>query len=131
LKLNAQAICLLTQSLSPNVEALILMEYVFPVDAHLLWNSIKEKFSETTTIQDSRGADCLTKPIRPVWLRQLAQGFKEGSNIDQMKSQLLKQALCFLRSMKSVLWLKTRKRRSQKRLRAKKKMMNMILILTS
>jgi hypothetical protein len=93
LKLNAQVICLLTQSLTSNVEALILKEYVFPVDAHLLWKSIKEKFSKTTAIQDSRGADCLTKPVRPVWVRQLAQGFKEGSIIDQMKSQLLKQAL--------------------------------------
>jgi hypothetical protein len=36
LKLNAQAICLLTQSLSPNVEVLISKEYVFPMDAHLL-----------------------------------------------------------------------------------------------
>jgi hypothetical protein len=36
LKLNAQAICLLTQSLSPNVEAIIIKEHEFPVDAHLL-----------------------------------------------------------------------------------------------
>jgi hypothetical protein len=36
LKLNAQAICLLTQSLSPNVEALILKEHGVPMDAHLL-----------------------------------------------------------------------------------------------
>jgi hypothetical protein len=36
LKLNAQAICLLTQSLSPNVEAIIIKEHGFPVDAHLL-----------------------------------------------------------------------------------------------
>jgi hypothetical protein len=47
LKLNAQAICLLTQSLNPNVEALILKEHGFPMDAHLLWKYIKEKFSET------------------------------------------------------------------------------------
>jgi hypothetical protein len=66
LKLNAQVVCLLTQSLSPNVEALIIKEYGFPVDAHLLWKSIKEKFSEITVTQDSRGADCLTKPIRLV-----------------------------------------------------------------
>jgi hypothetical protein len=50
LKLNAQAICLLTQSLSPNVEALILMEHEIPMDAHLLWKYIKEKFLETTTV---------------------------------------------------------------------------------
>jgi hypothetical protein len=66
LKLNAQVIFLLTQSLSPNIEALILKEYVFPVDAHLLWKFIKEKFLETIAVQDSRCADCLTKPVRPV-----------------------------------------------------------------
>jgi hypothetical protein len=44
LKLNARAICLLTQSLSPNVEALILKEHGIPMDAHLLWKYIKEKF---------------------------------------------------------------------------------------
>jgi hypothetical protein len=50
LKLNAQAICLLTQSLSPNIEALILKEHGIPMDAHLLWKYIKEKFSETTAV---------------------------------------------------------------------------------
>jgi hypothetical protein len=64
LKLNAQAICLLTESLSPNVEALILKEHGVPMDAHLLWKYIKEKFLETTAIQDSREADCLTKPVK-------------------------------------------------------------------
>jgi hypothetical protein len=44
LKLNAQAICLLTQSLSSNVEALILEEYGIPMDAHLLWKYIKKSF---------------------------------------------------------------------------------------
>jgi hypothetical protein len=43
-KLNAQAICLLTQSLSPNVEALILKEHGIPMDAHLLWKYIKKSF---------------------------------------------------------------------------------------
>jgi hypothetical protein len=66
LKLNAQAICLLTQSLSPNVEALILKEHGVPMDAHLLWKYIKKKFSETTTVQDSKEADCLATPVRPV-----------------------------------------------------------------
>jgi hypothetical protein len=66
LKLNTQAICLLTQSLSPNVEALIIKEHGFPMDAHLLWIYIKDVFSDTTTAQDSRGADCLIKPVRPV-----------------------------------------------------------------
>jgi hypothetical protein len=64
LKLNAQVICLLTQSLSPNIEVLILKEHGVPMDAHLLWKYIKEKFSETTTVQDSREANCLTKPVR-------------------------------------------------------------------
>jgi hypothetical protein len=63
LKLNAQAICPLTQSLSPNVEAIIIKEHGFPVDAHLLWIYIKDIFSDTTTAQDSRGAGCLIKPV--------------------------------------------------------------------
>jgi hypothetical protein len=70
LKLNAQAICLLTQSLSPNIEVLILKKHEIPMDAHLLWKYIKEKFLETTVVQeavqDSREADCLIKPVRPV-----------------------------------------------------------------
>jgi hypothetical protein len=66
LKLNAHAICLLNQSLSPNVEALILKEHGVPMDAHLLWKYIKEKFLETTTVQDLSEADCLTKPVTPV-----------------------------------------------------------------
>jgi hypothetical protein len=70
LQLNAQAINLLTKALSPNVEALILKEYEFLEDAHLLWKTIKEKFSETTAAQDSCDVDCLTKPVRPVWQRQ-------------------------------------------------------------
>jgi hypothetical protein len=49
LKLNAQAICLLTQSLNSNVEAIIIKEHEFPVDAHLMWMYIKNMFSETTT----------------------------------------------------------------------------------
>jgi hypothetical protein len=66
LKLNVQTICLLTHSLSPNVEALILKEHGFPIDAHLLWKYIKERFLETTTVQDSREAGGLTKQVRPV-----------------------------------------------------------------
>jgi hypothetical protein len=66
LKLDAQAICLLTQSLSLNVEDLILKEHGVPMDTHLLWKYIKEKFSETTVVQDSREVDCLTKPVRLV-----------------------------------------------------------------
>jgi hypothetical protein len=66
LKLNAQTICLLTHSLSPNVETLIIKEHDFSMDAHLLWKHIKENFSKITTIQDSGEADYLTKPVRPV-----------------------------------------------------------------
>jgi hypothetical protein len=66
LKLKTQAICLLTQSLSPNVKDLILKEHGVPMDAHLLWKYIKEKFLETTTVQDSRETDCLTKSVRSV-----------------------------------------------------------------
>jgi hypothetical protein len=66
LKLNAQAICLLTQSLSPNVEVIIIKERGCPMDVHLLWMYIKDMFSETTAAQDSRDAGCLIKPIRPV-----------------------------------------------------------------
>jgi hypothetical protein len=66
LQLNAQAINLLTKVLNPNVEDLILKEYEFPEDAHLMWKAIKEKFSKTIIAQDSNDADCLTKPIKPV-----------------------------------------------------------------
>jgi hypothetical protein len=66
LKLNAQDIYVLTQSLSPNVEALILKEYGLLMDAHLLWRSIKEKFLESTKVQDSREAVYLIQPVRPV-----------------------------------------------------------------
>jgi hypothetical protein len=66
LKLNAQAIYLLTQSLSPNVEAIIIKEHGFTVDAHLLWIYIKDMFSDTTTAQDSRCAGCLIKLVRLV-----------------------------------------------------------------
>jgi hypothetical protein len=38
----------------------MLKEHGFPVDAHLLWRYIKEKFSESTVVQDSIGANYLT-----------------------------------------------------------------------
>jgi hypothetical protein len=69
---------------------------VFAMDAYLLCKYIKEKFSETTAVQDSKEANCLTKLVRPVWLSQLAQNFRKGSTIDQIKIQLLKLALCLL-----------------------------------
>jgi hypothetical protein len=56
---------------SPNVEALTLKEYGFPMDAHLPWKSIKEKFSEITAAQDSGSVDCLTKSVRPGWTHRL------------------------------------------------------------
>jgi hypothetical protein len=49
---------------------------------------------------------------------------RKGSGIDQIKTQLLKQALCLLQVMGNALWLKVRKRRSQQKLRAKKKKWN-------
>jgi hypothetical protein len=44
LKLNAQAICLLTHSLSPNVEALMLKEHGFLMDAHFCGSISKKCF---------------------------------------------------------------------------------------
>jgi hypothetical protein len=66
LQLNAWATNVLTKASCPNVEDLIMKEYEFPEDAHLLWKTIKEKISMTTEAQDSSDADCLTKLIRPV-----------------------------------------------------------------
>jgi hypothetical protein len=60
----------------------------------------------------------LDKPDRSVLLRQLPQSFREGSVIDQMKSQLFKQALYLLQAMRTALCLKTRKRRSQKKVKS-------------
>jgi hypothetical protein len=86
LKLNAQAICLLTHSLSPNVEDLIIKEHDFLMDAHLLWKYIKEKFLETTIIQDSGEADCLTKPVRPVGQTgQIGMAKSAGSRLQRKK----------------------------------------------
>jgi hypothetical protein len=115
LKLNAQAICLLTQSLSPDVEALIIKEYEFPVDAHFLWKYIKDMFSKTTTVKDSKGADYLTKPVTLVWLSQLTQDFSERSAINQIKIQLLKPSIFLPQVMGSALWVKARKRGSQQK----------------
>jgi hypothetical protein len=115
LKLNVQAICLLTQSLSPNVEALIIKEHRFPVDVHFLWKYIKDMLSKTTTVQDSKGVDYLTKPVRPVWLSQLTQDFSKRSATNQIKIQLLKPALYLPQVMGSVLWLKARKGGSQRK----------------
>jgi hypothetical protein len=47
------------------------------------------KTQEVLTVSPNR-SDRLEKPVRPVLLRRLAHGFKEGNNIDQVKSQLLK-----------------------------------------
>jgi hypothetical protein len=94
LKLNAQAICLLTQSLSPNVETLILKEHGVPIDTHLLWKYIKEKFSYTTSVQDSREADCLTKPVRPVVkIGQTGMAKSAGSRLQRKKRHRSNQNL--------------------------------------
>jgi hypothetical protein len=58
------------------------MKHWIQMDAHLLWKYIKEKFSETTTVQDSREDNYLTKLVRLVWLSQLAQDFSERSVIN-------------------------------------------------
>jgi hypothetical protein len=83
LKLHAQAISLLTQSLSPNIEAIIIKEHGFPVDAHLLWMYIKDMFSDTTEAQDSRGAGCLIKPVRKIGQTGLAKS--AGSRLQRTK----------------------------------------------
>jgi hypothetical protein len=86
LKLNAQAICLLTQSLSLNVEALILKEHRVPMDAHLLLKYIKGKFLETIAVQDSREANCLTKPVRSVVkIGQTCMANSAGSRLQRKK----------------------------------------------
>jgi hypothetical protein len=81
-----ETICLLTQSLSPNIEALILKEHGILMDAHFLWKYIKEKFSETTAVQDSREADCLTKLVRPVLKTgQTGMAKSAGSRLQRKK----------------------------------------------
>jgi hypothetical protein len=86
LKLNAQAICLLTQSLSPNVEAIIIKEHGFPMDAHLLWIYIKDMFSDTTAAQDSRGAGCLIKLAGPIGkIGQTGLATSAGSRLQKRK----------------------------------------------
>jgi hypothetical protein len=86
LKLNAQVICLLTQSLSLNIEALILKEHGVPMDAHLLWKYIKEKFSETIAVQDSREADYLTKLVSlVVKIGQAGMAKSTGSRLHRKK----------------------------------------------
>jgi hypothetical protein len=81
----------------------MLKEHGYPIDAHLLWRYIKEKFSESRAVQDSKGADYLTKPVRLVWLTQLTQDFSKRSAINQIKIQLLKLALCLLQVIESAL----------------------------
>jgi hypothetical protein len=94
LKLNAQAICLLTQSLSPNVEVITIKEHGFPVDAHLLSMYIKDKFLETTAAQDSRCAGCLIKPVRKTGQTGLAK--LASSRLQKKKAPSIKSKLNFL-----------------------------------
>jgi hypothetical protein len=83
LKLNAQAICLLTQSLSPNVEAIIIKKHEFPVDAHLMWIYIRGIISDTTAAQDLIGAGCLIKPVGKTGHTSLAKS--AGSRLQKRK----------------------------------------------
>jgi hypothetical protein len=138
LKLNAQAICLLTQSLSPNVEAVIIKEHGFPVDAHLLWMYIKDIFSETIAAQDSRGVGCLIKPVRPIRkIGQTSLAKSGGSRLQKRKRHRSNQnstsQTSHLPSASHGKYLnaKGKKKRSQRMMRGKKKKTNMILILTS
>jgi hypothetical protein len=145
LKLNAQTIYLLTQSLSPNVEDIIIKEHGFPVDAHLLWIYIKDIFSDTTATQDLRDAGCLIKLVRPVGKTdQTGLAKSAGSRLQRRKRHQSNQNstsqtshLPFTIHGKHLM-AKGRKRRSQRRMRGKKKKKkkkkkktNMILILTS
>jgi hypothetical protein len=135
LKLIAQVICLLTQSLSSNIEVLIITEYGFPVDAHLLWIYIKDMFSNTTVAQDSRGAGCLIKPVRKTSQTGLTKS--AGLRLQKRKRHRSNQNLTSQTSPLpsachgKCLMTKARKRRSQPRMRGKKKKTNTILILTS
>jgi hypothetical protein len=131
---------LLTHSLIPNVEALIIKEHGFPMNAHLLWKYIKEKFSETTVVQDSRDADCLTKLVRPVeQTGQTDMAKSAGTKLQRRKRHQSNQnSTSQTTSLPSVshgecLMAKGKKRRSQRRLRAKmkKKTKKMILIWTT
>jgi hypothetical protein len=46
----------------------------------------QKKFSETTTVQDSREADCLTKPVRPVLKTdQTGMAKSAGSRLQRKK----------------------------------------------
>jgi hypothetical protein len=138
LKLNAQAICVLTQSLSPNVKAIIIKEHEFPVDSHLLWIYIKDMFLDTTTTQDSRGARYLIKPVRPVIKTdQTGLAKSVGSRLQKRKRHRSNQNSTSQTSPLpstshgKCLMAKGKKRRSERRMRGKKKKMNMISILTS
>jgi hypothetical protein len=116
---------------------LILKGYGFPMDAHLLWKSIKEKFPEITSTQNSSGADCLSKLVRPVGqtcqtglaktaASKLQRRKRHRSNKDSTSQT---SSLPSASHGGSALWLKTRKRRSRRKLRMKKKMMMMIMTL--
>jgi hypothetical protein len=57
------------------------------MDAHLLWKYIKKKFSDTTTVQDLREADCLTKPVRLVFITGQTDMAKSGGSRLQRKKR--------------------------------------------
>jgi hypothetical protein len=84
---NAQATCLLRKALSSSIEDMIIKEYGFLEDAHLLWNAIKEKFLEITAARDSIDGDCVTKPVRLVGqIGQTGLAHTETSKLQKSKS---------------------------------------------
>jgi hypothetical protein len=78
--------------LSSSVEDMIIKECGFLEDAHLLWNDVKEKFSEITAARDSVDGDCLTKPVRPVGQTdQTGQAKTATSKLQKSKSHRLNE----------------------------------------
>jgi hypothetical protein len=64
------------------------------MDAHLMWKYIKEKFSKTTIVQDSREVDYLTKPVKPVIKTgQTGMAKSAGSRLQQKKRHRSNQNL--------------------------------------
>jgi hypothetical protein len=119
--------------LSPNIEALIIKEHVFPMDAHLLWIYIKDMFSNTTAAQDSTGAGCLIKPVEKTGQTGLTTS--TGSRLQKRKHHRSNQnSISHTSHLSSASHRKCLmakgKKRSQRRMRGKKKK-NTILILTN
>jgi hypothetical protein len=95
-------------------------------------------FLDTTTTQDSRGARYLIKPVRPVIKTdQTGLAKSVGSRLQKRKRHRSNQNSTSQTSPLpstshgKCLMAKGKKRRSERRMRGKKKKMNMISILTS